>query len=43
VISHGRRMGRIVLATSGTYPWTYMTQIFHNGYPGHGGDRKTFK
>jgi len=28
--------------TSGTYPWSFMTQIFHSGQPSHGGDRKTF-
>jgi len=26
--------------TSGTYPWSFVTQIFHNG---HGSDRKTFE
>jgi hypothetical protein len=34
---------REVLATSGTYPWSFVTQIFHNGQPSHGGDRKTFE
>jgi len=29
-----------VFATSGTYPWSFVTQIFHNGQPSHGGDRK---
>ena len=30
--------------TSGTYPWSFVTQqIFHNGQPSHGGDRKTFE
>jgi len=28
---------------SGTYPWSFVTQIFHNGQPSHGGDRKTFE
>ena len=28
-------------ATSGTYPWSFVTQIFHSGQPSHGGDRKT--
>jgi hypothetical protein len=32
-----------VFATSGTYPWSFFTQIFHNGEPSHGGDRKTFE
>jgi hypothetical protein len=30
---------REVLTTSGTYPWSFVTQIFHNGKPSHGGDR----
>jgi len=30
-----------VLTTSGTYPWSVVTQIFRNGQPSHGGDRKT--
>ena len=29
-----------MLTTSGTYPWSFVTQIFHNGQPNHGGDRK---
>ena len=29
--------------TSGTYPWSFVTQIFRNGQPSHGGDRKTFE
>jgi hypothetical protein len=32
-----------VLTTSGTYPWSFVTQIFHRGYPSYGGDCKTFK
>jgi len=34
---------REVLTTSGTYPWSFVTQIFHNGQPSHGGDRKLFE
>jgi hypothetical protein len=34
---------REVLTTSGTYPWSFVTQIFHNGQPSHGGDRKIFE
>ena len=34
---------REVFTTSGTYPWSFVTQIFHNGQPSHGGDRNTFK
>jgi len=33
------RKEREVLTTNGTYPWSFVTPIFHNGY---GGDRKTF-
>jgi hypothetical protein len=32
-----------VFTTSGTYPWSFVTQIFHNGQPSRGGDRKTFE
>ena len=34
---------REVITTSRTYPWSCGTQIFHNGQPSHGGDRKTFE
>ena len=27
--------------TSGIYPWSFVTQIFHNGQPSYCGDRKT--
>jgi hypothetical protein len=30
---------RDVLATSGTYPGSFVTQIFRSGQPSHGGDR----
>jgi hypothetical protein len=40
VISHERGKDRGVLTTSGTYLWSFVTQIFHNGQPSHGGDRK---
>ena len=44
VISHEWGKEREVFTTSGTYPlWSFVTQIFHNGQPSHGGDRKTFK
>ena len=33
MISHERRKDREVLTTSGTYPWSFMTHIFHNGQP----------
>jgi len=32
-----------VLATSGTYPWSFVTQIFLNDQPSHDGDRKTLE
>jgi hypothetical protein len=43
LISHERGKDREVVMTSGTYPWSFVTQIFHNGQPSHGGDRKTFE
>ena len=39
VISHEWGKDRKELTTSGTYPWSFVTQIFHNGQPSHGGDR----
>jgi hypothetical protein len=39
VISHEWGKSREVLPTSGTLPWSFVTQIFH----GHGGDHKTFE
>ena len=32
-----------MFTTSGTNPWSFVTQIFHNGQPSHGGDRKFFE
>jgi hypothetical protein len=29
--------------TSGTYPWSFVTKIFHSGQPRYGGDRKIFE
>jgi len=43
VISHERGKDREVFTTRGTYPWSFVTQIFHNGQPSSGGDRKTFE
>ena len=40
VISREWGKYREVLTTSGTYLWSFVTQIFHNGQPSHGGDRK---
>ena len=41
VISHEWGKDREVFTTSGTYPWSFVTQIFHSGQPSHGGDRKS--
>jgi hypothetical protein len=35
VISHERGKDREVFTTSGTYPWSFVTQIFHNSQPSH--------
>ena len=43
ISSHERGKDRKVLTTSGTYPWSFVTHIFHNGQPGHGGDIKFSK
>ena len=43
VISHERGTDRKVLTTSVSYPWSFETQIFHNGQPSRGGDRRTFE
>jgi hypothetical protein len=32
-----------VFTSSGTYPWSFVTQIFHSGQPSHGGDRTNFE
>ena len=32
---------RVLLTTNGTYPWSFVTQIFRNGLQSNGGDRKT--
>ena len=32
-----------MFTTSGTYSWSFVTQIFHDGQPSHGGDRKIFE
>jgi hypothetical protein len=31
VISHERGKDRIVITTNGTYPWSFLIQICHNG------------
>jgi hypothetical protein len=43
VINHEWGKDREVFTISGTYLWLFVTQIFHNGQPSHGGDRKTFE
>jgi hypothetical protein len=42
VISHEIGKDREVFI-SGTYPKSFVTQIFHNGQPSHGDDRTTFE
>jgi hypothetical protein len=29
-----------MFTTSGTYPWSFVTHIFHSGHPSHGCDHK---
>jgi hypothetical protein len=43
VISREWGKDREVFMTSGTYPWSFVTQIFHSGQPSHAGDRKIFE
>ena len=43
VISREWGKDREVFTTSGTYPWSFVTQIFHNGKPSHVGDRNIFE
>ena len=43
VISHERGKDWEVFTTSGTYPWSFVTQIFHYGQPSRGGDRNIFE
>ena len=43
VLNHEWEKDREVFMTSGTYPLSFVLQIFHNGQPSHGGDRKTFE
>ena len=43
VISREWGKDQEVLKTSGTYPWSFVIQIFHNGQPSHGGDHKIFE
>jgi hypothetical protein len=43
VISHEGGKNRVVFTTSGTYPWSFVTQIFHKVQPSHGDHRKAFE
>jgi len=43
VIGHEWGKERELFTTSGTYPWSFVTQISDNGQPSHGGDRTTFE
>jgi hypothetical protein len=43
VISHERGKDREVFTTSGTYLWSFATQIFHNDQSSCGGDRKALE
>jgi hypothetical protein len=43
VISSEWGKDREVFTTSGTYPWSFVTQIFHKDQTSHGGDRKIFE
>jgi hypothetical protein len=43
VISHKWGKELEVLMTSGTYQWSFVTQIFRNGQPSHGGGGKPFE
>jgi hypothetical protein len=42
-ISQQRGKDREVFTTSGTYPWSFVTHIFHSGQPSRVGDLKTFE
>ena len=43
VTSHESGKDQEVFTTNGTYLLPFVTQIFHNGQPSHGGDRKLSK
>ena len=42
-ISAAEKKNQDVLTTSGTYPWSVVTQIFRYYSPSHGGGRSTFE
>jgi hypothetical protein len=43
VMRHERGKDREVLTSRGTYPWSFVIQIFRSGQQSHGGDRTTFE
>jgi hypothetical protein len=43
VISHEWGKDQEVFTTGGTYPWSFVTHIFHECRPNHGDDRKPFE
>jgi hypothetical protein len=43
VIIHELGKDREVFTTSGTYLWSFVTQLFHNGQPSHDGDHTIFE
>ena len=43
VISHEWGQDRVTFTTSGTYAWSFVTQIFHSEQPCYVGDRKSYK
>jgi hypothetical protein len=43
VISREWGKDQEVLTTSGTYPWSFVTHLFHYGQPIHGDDRNIFE
>jgi hypothetical protein len=40
---HIPEFDREMLTKSGTYPWSFVIQIFHSSQPSHGGDRTIFE
>jgi hypothetical protein len=42
-ISQMIRYSRACGSYRGTYPWSFVTHIFHNGQPSHGGDPNIFE
>jgi hypothetical protein len=42
-ISHELGKDGIEITTNGTYPWSFVTQLFRNNSPSHDGDRKIFE